>query len=147
MKGHILPLSLRFAWMFLALTIGLALLAGLTGLGGAGTASIPFWAAALDGGMRFHHRAGRRPTSGEAWRLAGLYTGVAMLISAPFVYLVLAADPADTFKPSLLLGIIAGFGAFMLLLGRVFVWLGGRNAEKAAEKKAIKAGKAAVQHF
>lgn len=147
MTGHILPLSLRFLWVFLAATIGVALLTGLIGLGNAGTSLIPFWAAAMDIGTRFHHRTGQRPTSGEAWQLAGLCTLVACLISAPFVYLVLAADPGGAFSPGLLLGVAAGLAGVMFLLARVFVWLGGRNAAKVAEKKAQKEARDAVAHF
>lgn len=147
MSGHIIPLSLRFLWVFLAATIAVSLLTGLIGFGNAGTALVPFWAAAMDIGTRWHHRTGQRPTSRQAWKLAGLCTGVACLISAPFVYLVLAADPGGAFAPGLLLGVAAGLAGFMFLIARVFVWLGGRNAAKVAEKKAQKEARDAVQQF
>lgn len=147
MSGNIIPLSLRFLWMFLVLTIGLALFAGLLGISSAATSFIPFWMAAMDGGTRFHHRTGRRPASGEAWQLAGLYTAIAFIITAPLVYLILRAAPDMGAGVGLFTAIVAGLVAFMLLIGRVFVWLGGRNAAKVAEKKAQKEARDAVKQF
>ena len=45
------------------------------------------------------------------------------------------------------MGVAAGLAGFMFLIARVFVWLGGRNAAKVAEKKAQKEARDAVQQF
>ncbi|MEM9710013.1 MAG: ABZJ_00895 family protein [Pseudomonadota bacterium] len=149
MNGLLLPLSLRFLWMFLALTIGLGLLTSILGISNAGTSLIPFWAAALDLGTRFHHRTDRRPNSGEAWTLAGMCTFVAVAISAPFVYLYFAGDPDGLPEGAtrILSAVVIVLIAVLFLLARAFVWLGGRSAMKAAEKKAAKEADEAVQRF
>ncbi|SIO33086.1 ABZJ_00895 family protein [Vannielia litorea] len=118
-----------------ALNWALATFASYSLPSGLGTILPPMLAAMLEG--QFHARATRAPLApGEAWRAAGVMTGIAAVIAGLMLVIVAAGTPEYAQLPTgLLAGITLALLVATFLVNRLFLGMGARQELRAQARR------------
>ncbi len=96
---------------------------------------LPVFVASIDAGHQFYRRSGRRPTSGENWSMAVVFTVIAFVVSLAIGLAVLGRNLLGAFDNPMVGVMLAVLTLLTFLSSWFFFRLGAKIQNKAAAKQ------------